>query len=114
MGRRPGKRPRPRRYETANGLAIDVQRYLADEAVQACPPSALYRLKKFVRRNKGPVWAAALVFLALVVGVIGTTWGLIRAQSAAAGERLAKEQAQRERDAKERARQNEEQERKYA
>jgi serine/threonine protein kinase/tetratricopeptide (TPR) repeat protein/predicted nucleic acid-binding protein len=43
---------RNRRYETANGFAMDVQRYLSDEAVLACPPSAGYRLRKFVRRNK--------------------------------------------------------------
>ena len=62
------EKDRNRRYETANGLAADVQRYLADEPVQACPPSAGYRLRKFVRRNKGPVLAAALVLLALVAG----------------------------------------------
>src|SRR5262249_1189515 len=50
-----GEKPRPRRYETANGFALDVQRYLADEPVLACPPSVGYRLRKFVRRNKGPV-----------------------------------------------------------
>jgi eukaryotic-like serine/threonine-protein kinase len=74
------EKDRNRRYETANGFAMDVQRYLADEAVQACPPSVGYRLRKFLRRNKGPVLAASLVFLALVAGVIGTTWGLIRAE----------------------------------
>jgi len=52
------EKDRNRRYETANGFAMDVQRYLADEPVQACPPSAWYRLRKFVRRNKGPVLAA--------------------------------------------------------
>src|SRR5439155_19638722 len=46
------EKDRNRRYETANALAADVQRYLADEPVQACPPSAGYRLRKFVRRNK--------------------------------------------------------------
>ena len=78
------EKDRNRRYETANGLAMDVQRYLADEPVQACPPSAGYRLRKFVRRNKGPVLAASLVVLALVGGIIGTTWGLIRATDARA------------------------------
>ena len=46
------EKDRNRRYETANGLAADVERYLNDEPVQACPPSARYRLKKFARRNK--------------------------------------------------------------
>ena len=54
------EKDRNRRYETANGFAQDIQRYLADEPVQACPPSAAYRLRKFVRRNKGPVLAAVL------------------------------------------------------
>jgi len=64
------EKDRNRRYETANGFAADVLRYLADEAVQACPPSAGYRLKKFARRNKvvfltGSA-AVAIVLLALV------------------------------------------------
>jgi eukaryotic-like serine/threonine-protein kinase len=80
------EKDRDRRYETANALAADVQRYLADEPVQAGPPSRWYRLQKFVRRNRGPVLAAALVLLALVGGVVGTTWGLIRAEHARQGE----------------------------
>jgi tetratricopeptide (TPR) repeat protein len=78
------EKDRNRRYETANGFAADVQRYLADEPVQACPPSVGYRLRKFARRNKGPVLAASLVVLALVVGILGTTWGMIRATHAEA------------------------------
>jgi serine/threonine protein kinase/WD40 repeat protein len=76
------EKDRNRRYETANGLAMDLQRNLADEPVVACPPSVRYRLRKFVRRNKGPVLAASLVVLALVGGIIGTTWGMVRATSA--------------------------------
>ena len=78
------EKDRNRRYETANGFAADVQRYLDDEPVQACPPSAGYRLRKFARRNKGPVLAASLVLAALVVGIVGTTWGMIRATHAEA------------------------------
>jgi serine/threonine protein kinase/WD40 repeat protein len=74
------EKDRTRRYETANGLAMDVQRYLSDEPVLACPPSRGYRLRKFSRRHKGPVLAASVVFLALVVGVIGTTWGMLSAR----------------------------------
>ena len=73
---------RNRRYETANGLAADLRHYLDDEAVDACPPRAGYRLRKLVRRHRGPVLAAALVLLALLAGVIGTTWGLYRAEQA--------------------------------
>ena len=46
------EKDRNRRYETAGGFAADVQRYLADEPVQACPPSTWYRLRKFARRNR--------------------------------------------------------------
>jgi WD40 repeat protein/serine/threonine protein kinase len=70
---------RTRRYETASALAADVLRYLSDEPVEARPPSAGYRLRKFVKRNRRPVVAAAALLLALVAGVIGTTWGLVRA-----------------------------------
>ena len=76
------EKDRNRRYETANGLAPDVQRYLDDEPVQACPPSAWYRLRKFLRRHRGPVLAAALVLLALLAGVVGTTVGLLYALAA--------------------------------
>jgi eukaryotic-like serine/threonine-protein kinase len=71
-----------RRYEMASELARDIQRYLNEEPVQACPPSAGYRLRKFVRRHHGPVLATSLVGLALVGGIIGTTWGLICATGA--------------------------------
>ncbi len=71
---------RDRRYDTASGLARDIQRYLANEPVEARPPSASYRLSKFLRRNKGPVVAAALVLLTLLAGIAGTTFGLIRAE----------------------------------
>ncbi len=63
------EKDRARRYETANGFAMDIQRYLADEPVSAGPPGAGYRLRKLVRRNKGPVIAAAAVAIALVAGV---------------------------------------------
>jgi serine/threonine-protein kinase len=71
---------RDRRYETANGLARDVQRYLADEPVEARPPSAGYRLSKFLRRNRGPVLAAGLVLLTLLGGIVGTTLGMLHAE----------------------------------
>ena len=85
------EKDRNRRYETANGFAMDVQRYLADEPVSAGPPTASYRLRKFVRRNRARVTAAGLVLLALVLGVVGTTLGLIEArrQERQAAKRLA-------------------------
>ena len=65
------EKDRSRRYETAGSLAADVQRYLADEPVQACPPSAGYRLRKFGRRNKRAVVTAAAGGLVMVTAVAG-------------------------------------------
>jgi tetratricopeptide (TPR) repeat protein len=67
------EKQRERRYQTANGLSRDVQRYLANEPVEARPPSAGYRLRKFVARHKGTVAAAFVVLLALVVSVAVST-----------------------------------------
>ena len=95
------EKDRSRRYETANALARDLQRHLADEVVEARPPSASYRLRKLVRRNRGLVAAVALIVLALVCGIAGTTWGMIRAMEAqldaeahATAERAANERSQ--------------------
>jgi eukaryotic-like serine/threonine-protein kinase len=89
------EKDRNRRYETAKDFAADVQRYLNDETVQACPPSAGYKIRKLLRRHWRPVLAASLVILALIGGVIGATWGLIRAEAAAEAERHAKDVAER-------------------
>ena len=75
------EKDRTRRYETANGFAADILRHLAYEPVLAAPPSRAYRLRKFVRKNRGAVIAASLVLLALLAGIAGTTWGLIRAET---------------------------------
>jgi WD40 repeat protein len=61
------EKDRKRRYETASGLAMDLERYLADEPVQACPPSAAYCFRKFARRNKAALATASVVGLAVVV-----------------------------------------------
>lgn len=76
------EKDRNRRYETAVGLARDIERYLQDEPVHACPPSALYRMRKFARRHKATVLTVATVFLLLIGGIAGTTWGLMRAENA--------------------------------
>jgi superkiller protein 3 len=65
------EKDRNRRYESASAFAADVQRYLHDEAVQACPPSALYRLRKFGRRNKAVLLTVGTVTLAVLVAVGG-------------------------------------------
>src|SRR5262245_27231115 len=65
------EKDRNRRYETANGLAMDVQRYLADEAVLAGPPSAWYRFRKFARRNRTALTMAAGA-MAMIIVLAGT------------------------------------------
>jgi WD40 repeat protein/tRNA A-37 threonylcarbamoyl transferase component Bud32 len=112
------RKDRTERYRSAADLGDDVRRYLAGEALEAGPESASYRLRKFVRRNRGPVLAVAAVFAALVLGVIGTGYGLVtaeretkRANAEATAAREAEAQqarlvaeATRERDAAEEAR----------
>ncbi len=74
------EKSRERRYETASALSRDIQRYLADLPVEARPPSAAYRLSKFLKRHRVPVLAAAVVLLSLLAGTAGTTFGLLRAE----------------------------------
>ena len=63
-----------------SALAQDIERFLNHEPVSAGPPTAAYRLRKFVRRNRPQVVAASLVLLALVGGIMGTTLGLFEAR----------------------------------
>jgi serine/threonine protein kinase/tetratricopeptide (TPR) repeat protein len=91
------EKDRTRRYETASGLASDVRRHLCDEPVRAGPPSATYKLRKFVRRNRTQVVGAGVVAGALVLGVVGTSIGMVRANRAAESERVAKVDAERKR-----------------
>ncbi len=74
------EKDRARRYETANGFAADVNRYLSGEAVQAHPPSAAYRFKKFLRKNRRPALAVGVVLAACVLGTVGTGWGFLEAR----------------------------------
>jgi serine/threonine protein kinase/WD40 repeat protein len=73
---------RARRYETANGLARDIQRYLDTEPVLARPPSPLYEFQKTVRRHKVVFVAVTAIMLALVVGVLVSTAEAVRAKRA--------------------------------
>src|SRR5260370_41145053 len=77
MLRRALKKARGRRYETASAFAADVQRYLADEPVQAGPPGTGYRLRKFLKRHRGPVLAGAGVPLGPGGGVRGKRVGVV-------------------------------------
>jgi WD40 repeat protein len=92
------EKDRARRYETANGLALDVECHLKHEPVVARPPSTAYRVQKFVRRNKLMVTAGAAVATALVVGTIVSTWQAIEARTARNAEQGQRLAAQTERD----------------
>ena len=88
---------RTRRYETANEFAADVRRHLANEPVIASPPSATYRFRKLVQRNKGVFAAAGIVAVALILGLAIATTGFISAVRSRDAEIIAKrgEQTQR-------------------
>jgi serine/threonine protein kinase/Tfp pilus assembly protein PilF len=73
---------RHRRYETANALAADVERFLNHEPVLAGPPTVAYKLRKFVRRNRRAVVAGVTFALLLVMGVALSTWQAVRARRA--------------------------------
>jgi serine/threonine protein kinase len=85
------EKDRNRRYDTANGLSMDIQRYLDSEPVVARPPSQLYRLQKLVRRNKIVFAASGAVVLALLVGLGLSTWLFFREREARFHEREARE-----------------------
>jgi tetratricopeptide (TPR) repeat protein len=81
-----------RRYQSAAEMAADIRRFLRDEPITAHPPSTMYQLGKFARRNKGLVAGVAAAFVVLIAGVIGTSIGLVRAQRArAAADKSAQE-----------------------
>jgi tetratricopeptide (TPR) repeat protein len=92
------EKDRNRRYETANAFALDIERYLHDEPVQACPPSAGYRLRKFVRKYRTLLRGAAIFALLLLVGTIVSAWQAVRATEAAARATKAEEISASERD----------------
>ncbi len=76
------EKDRSRRYETANGLAADLKRYLNNEPVTAGPPGAIYALRKFAARNRWPVILSATAVVLTFAGLIGTGVGLGRANRA--------------------------------
>ena len=76
------EKDRNRRYETANGLAMDVQRYLNDEPVVARPPSRLYQFQKLVQRNRVVFIAVAAVVFTLLIGLGVSTWLFLQEREA--------------------------------
>jgi tetratricopeptide (TPR) repeat protein len=98
------EKDRARRYETANGLALDIRRYLLDEPVSAGPPAAAYRFRKFARRHRGALRTAAAVAAVMiaatavsVIQAIKATRAETRANRKAADEAAAREEADRAR-----------------
>jgi eukaryotic-like serine/threonine-protein kinase len=88
------EKDRNRRYETANGLAMDLQRYLHDEPVVAGPPSATYRLRKFARRNKLALTIAGMFAAALLLGVAVLSVSTVLISRSYTAERKAHQQAE--------------------
>jgi serine/threonine protein kinase/WD40 repeat protein len=84
---------RQRRYSTASELALDMRRFLVGDPVAACPPSTVYRARKFVRKHRFPFAIAAAFVAALAIGAVGATWQAIEASLASIKEREAREEA---------------------
>jgi WD40 repeat protein/serine/threonine protein kinase len=96
------EKDRTRRYETANNVARDVERYLKDEPVEACPPSAGYRLRKFARRFRAALAVALVIAALLVLGTVTSLWLAMRAMAA---EQLAETAREAEAEARQQAEQ---------
>jgi eukaryotic-like serine/threonine-protein kinase len=87
------EKDRNHRYETANEFAADLQRYLNDEPVQACPPSSAYRFCKFARKNRVALSTAAIVTASLGIGMVLSGWQAVRATRAEAVAGVKQERA---------------------
>ncbi|HZV03914.1 MAG TPA: serine/threonine-protein kinase [Gemmataceae bacterium] len=92
------EKDRDRRYESASALAADVQRYLNDEAVAACPPSSAYRLRKYVRRNQRALVTAGVIASALIAATVVSTWQAVVARDALGQAETARKDAEADRD----------------
>jgi serine/threonine protein kinase len=87
------EKDRRRRYDTANGLTLDLQRHLANEMVTARPPTAAYLLSKLIRRHKLAMTAGAAIAASLVTGIAASVWQSVRADRAATRAKTAEAQA---------------------
>ena len=88
------EKDRNRRYETPGSFAQDVDRYLRHEAIVARPPSTAYKVRKFAQRNRGTVVTVTVVAVALLAGIVVSTWQALRARRAEAAALAAAEDAQ--------------------
>jgi tetratricopeptide (TPR) repeat protein len=95
------EKQRDRRYETANGLARDIERYLADELVEARPPSAGYRLRKLARKHRAALASATTIAVLLLAGLSVSLWQMSRAIAAEEQANANAQKAQEEASAKE-------------
>jgi serine/threonine protein kinase len=84
---------RARRYESASALARDVENFLHDEPVEACPPSASYRLRKFARKYRTSLATAAAFAAILIAGAVASTWQAIQATQSEGRAKLAAQRA---------------------
>jgi serine/threonine protein kinase len=90
------EKDRERRYQTANALALELQRHLRNEPVRAAAPTVAYRTAKFVRRNRAGVAAAALILATLIFGLAAATVGFVQASRERDRARAAEKEATRE------------------
>ena len=90
------EKDRNRRYETASGLAADIERYLHDEPVEASPPSATYKLRKLAYKYRGPLGAVTGVAILLIAATVFSSWQAIRATRATAVALAEKQRADQE------------------
>jgi serine/threonine protein kinase/tetratricopeptide (TPR) repeat protein len=88
------EKDRTRRYETANGLGVDLKRHLNNETVVARPPSKVYEFQKTVRRHKVAFVAATAVMVVMAIGIIMTTYQAVRATRARSEALAARRQAE--------------------
>jgi serine/threonine protein kinase len=92
------EKDRNRRYESVSAFAADVQRYLNDEAVTACPPSAGYRLRKYVRRHRRALATVGIIAAALMIATLVSTWQAVVARDALGQVETARKDAEADRD----------------
>lgn len=90
------EKERDRRYQSVSGLVMDLRRYLNGHPVDAGPPTTRYRIARFVRRNRVPCGAAALLSLALLSGTVGTFLGFLEARKSASDALFESDRANRQ------------------